>query len=650
MVFSDNEDTHSDGFLDDQETQSENTNARIENDNAVDSEETESNNSGSTTEEMINGLPDDFDNVLQTPIVLNQHHQQLSNIFVISRRFGCIICIYNGCGKVVGATKCYDHLRDQHNDVLVQLQNGGKKALRNSITSAKQQNTPVFEIPEDIYQQQHIPEPYLPEIDGFKCTRCASLNCFFAGLHARTVSQHVLHQHVRTGQLLENNNSDIVQCNAQSIAKGVAFQLVDNGIHNNNFNNNINDDSSADGSMFNESFYNTYGDYVADGIPWMESNAATRMNLVEHILHMKGIITTDEYKVVDWILMGEKNPCSPRLMCKKIRQVAKDFLTKAKSKSKGADSDWLRLIAIDSSQRAQFYPTQTDCPPVYVKVISELLIWLAFIQKEVCKPVFIDPDIEEAGEPAIPDDSVEVDSQLYVDLYEAIPARWTLAFDDNMTALFKALFATIKQSILADNDAITLAQQNATEYISPPLNVFGEMHSFLEHIFARSSFIKTQNDPPNGFDFLATFIAATTLKPDGHFKASDATGCIAGLEYVLRLCVINEAVDMHQQHFEENADTDAQRLISNATCVNYIMKWTRYHEPSGENFRNHTVLLLLSHLKARIVRFSPESTVATVQFVDPILKTDLRLVNSGQVVSLSRLRQMISSAFASAED
>jgi hypothetical protein len=57
----------------------------------------------------------------------------------------------------------------------------------------------------------------------------------------------------------------------------------------------------------------------------------------------------------------------------------------------GADSDWLRLIAIDSSQKVHFFPTQTDCPLVYVKVLSDLLIWLAFILKQVKKPVFVDP-------------------------------------------------------------------------------------------------------------------------------------------------------------------------------------------------------------------------------------------------------------------
>jgi hypothetical protein len=112
-----------------------------------------------------------------------------------------------------------------------------------------------------------------------------------------------------TGQLLENNNSDIVQCNAQSIAKGVVFQLIDG---NDPDNNNEDDasveeslfnetfyDASVEESLFNETFYDAYGDYVAEGIPWMESNAATRMNLVEHILHMKGIITTEEYTIVD---------------------------------------------------------------------------------------------------------------------------------------------------------------------------------------------------------------------------------------------------------------------------------------------------------------------------------------------------------------
>jgi hypothetical protein len=58
--------------------------------------------------------------------------------------------------------------------------------------------------------------------------------------------------------------------------------------------------------MFNEFSYDAYGDFVADGIPWIESNAATRMNLVEYILHMKGIITMEACKIVDWILKGEK--------------------------------------------------------------------------------------------------------------------------------------------------------------------------------------------------------------------------------------------------------------------------------------------------------------------------------------------------------
>jgi hypothetical protein len=75
---------------------------------------------------------------------------------------------------------------------------------------------------------------------------------------------------------------------------------------------------------------------------------------------------------------------------------------------------------------------------------------------------------------------------------------------------------------------------------------------------------------------------------------------------------------MHQRHFDENEDDDGQQLQSNGICVDYIIKWTRYHEPSGENFHNHTVLLLLSHLKARIIRFSPENRVASVQFVDRI--------------------------------
>jgi hypothetical protein len=384
-----------------------------------------------------------------------------------------------------------------------------------------------------------------------------------------------------------------------SIAKGVAIQLVDDGIPNNN--NNINDDSSADGSMFNESFYDAFGDYVLDGIPWMESNAATHMNLVEHILHMKGIITTEEYKIVDWILMGEKNPCNSRKICKKIGQVVKDFLMKAKAKSMGADSDWMRLMAIDSSQRVQFYPTQTDCPPVYVKVLSDLIIWLAFVLKLIMKPVFVATDDEEAVEQDILEGCVAVDTQSHVDFYEGIPDQWSLAFDDNRKALFDLLLTAINESIQADKLAAAEAHNTLTEYIAPPLNVFSEMHNLLQHILAQSSFIKTQNGLSNGFDFLATFIAATTLKPEGYFKSTNATGSIAGLEYALRLCVINEATDMHQRHFEENKDDDGQRLQSNGVCVDYIMKWTRYHEPSSEFFCNHTVLLLLSHLKARII-------------------------------------------------
>jgi hypothetical protein len=55
-------------------------------------------------------------------------------------------------------------------------------------------------------------------------------------------------------------------------------------------------------------------------------------------------------------------------------------------------------------------------------------------------------------------------------------------------------------------------------------------------------------------------------------------------------------------------------------------------------------------LKARIIRFSPENTVASVQFVDRTLKTDLMIVTSGQMVSLSKLQQMITFAFTCAED
>jgi hypothetical protein len=76
-----------------------------------------------------------------------------------------------------------------------------------------------------------------------------------------------------------------------------------------------------------------------------------------------------------------------------------------------------------------------------------------------------------------------------------------------------------------------VAHNTLTEYIAPPLSVFTEMHNFLQHILVRSSFIKTQNDPANGSDSLVTFIAATTLKPDGYFKSSSATGSIADLEY-----------------------------------------------------------------------------------------------------------------------
>jgi hypothetical protein len=193
MIFLDDEDTHSVGFLDDLETQSENTNARIENDYAVNSDETESNNSGSgsTTEEMINELPDDFDNALQAPIVLNQQHQQLSNIFVISRRFGCIICIYNGCGKVVGVTKCYNHLRDQHNDVLVHLQNGGKKALLNAITSAKQQITPVFEILK-IYTNNNISQNHIYQklMDSSAHAVLPWIVSLLACMHGRSVNMY----------------------------------------------------------------------------------------------------------------------------------------------------------------------------------------------------------------------------------------------------------------------------------------------------------------------------------------------------------------------------------------------------------------------------------------------------------------------------
>jgi hypothetical protein len=42
--------------------------------------------------------------------------------------------------------------------------------------------------------------------------------------------------------------------------------------------------------------------------------------------------------------------------------------------------------------------------------------------------------------------------------------------------------------------------------------------------------------------------------------------------------------------------------------------------------------------------------VASVQFEDHILKTDLMIVASGQMVSLSKLQQMVTSAFTSAEE
>jgi hypothetical protein len=120
---------------------------------------------------------------------------------------------------------------------------------------------------------------------------------------------------------------------------------------------------------------------------------------------------------------------------------------------------------------------------------------------------------------------------------------------------------------------------------------------------------------------LATFIAATTLKPDGYFKSSSATGSIAGLKYTLRLCVINEATVMHQCHFEVNNDDDAQRLQSNGVCVDYIMKWTRYHEPSHENFRNHTVLLLLSRSM-----FAPSVQMCVEHHTIHVCGTDLTLL------------------------
>jgi hypothetical protein len=108
MVYTDTDDTDSD---DDQETGTENNDSLLDEETDDNSDETESNSTESTVEDVVNELLAYFDNNLQLPIVLNPPHQLLSNIFVMSRRFGCIICIYKGCGTVVGSTQCYEHLQ-----------------------------------------------------------------------------------------------------------------------------------------------------------------------------------------------------------------------------------------------------------------------------------------------------------------------------------------------------------------------------------------------------------------------------------------------------------------------------------------------------------------------------------------------------------
>jgi hypothetical protein len=51
-----------------------------------------------------------------------------------------------------------------------------------------------------------------------------------------------------------------------------------------------------------------------------------------------------------------------------------------------------------------------------------------------------------------------------------------------MKVFFEALWTAIVQSIQADDDAAVVAHNILTEYIAPPLNVFSEMHNFLQHI------------------------------------------------------------------------------------------------------------------------------------------------------------------------
>jgi hypothetical protein len=98
MEFTDN---------DDSVMESGNTNDTQSEENDDGSEETESTSSDSTMEDETPELPEYFDHVLQSPIVLDPPHQQLSNVFVLSIRFGCQICIHEECGAVVGVSKAF---------------------------------------------------------------------------------------------------------------------------------------------------------------------------------------------------------------------------------------------------------------------------------------------------------------------------------------------------------------------------------------------------------------------------------------------------------------------------------------------------------------------------------------------------------------
>jgi Orsellinic acid/F9775 biosynthesis cluster protein D len=479
---------------------------------------------------MANGLPNGFDHNLQEPIFMEDPFTPISNIYAYSKRFGCIICLHQECQHVVADSKCYNHLRTNHHHLMATVENGARKKLSDAIAEMKVELPPLFTDPTAIWKQPHNPEPFVNVVDGFKCVRCSLLGCYFAALSKKAVCTHVRNVHVLTGQLTDNPRSDIVHCMVQQIRKGVVYQLIDDTQENDV---EVDHDQNNANEPVDNEFNNVFGDFLTDGMPWVASPAATRMTLVEFILNMKGIITPEENDVVHWIFDNGNNPLFNKDMCKKVRDVVKQFFITAKLQSKRSDVNWRKAIAIDSTQRSIFTTTQTDHPDNYVQVLTDLIIWLAFNQKLVKKPVMITADNQD--EENMADNCVAVVLQHHVTNYEAIPPRWLIGCDDTIKNKYLALWNAINASIQADTIAITNANEARVPYVASRADLFKEMHAFCVSVFARSSFIKTQHDDPDVYDFLSTFIAASGLAPGGNFKSSNSTSRIAGLEYVLCL-------------------------------------------------------------------------------------------------------------------